>query len=77
MEEAAKANRVVVMDKGRVLLDGTPREVFQHDDALRAAGLEVPQATELSLLLKRDGVPLSGSILTIEELSRQLEELLS
>jgi energy-coupling factor transport system ATP-binding protein len=77
MEEAAKANRVVVMDKGRILLDGTPREVFQHDDALRAAGLEVPQATELSLLLKRDGVPLSGSILTIEELSRQLEELLS
>ena len=77
MEEAAKANRVIVMDKGAVLLDGAPRDVFQHDDQLRNAGLEVPQATELSLLLKRDGVAIDGSILTIEELSQQLEQLLS
>lgn len=77
MEEAAKANRVIVMDKGRVLLDGAPRDVFQHDDMLRNAGLEVPQATELSLLLKRGGVPIEGSILTIEELLQQLEQLLS
>ncbi len=77
MEEAAKANRVIVMDKGKILLDGTPRDVFQHDDLLREAGLEVPQATELSLLLKRDGVAIDGSILTIEELSAQLEQLLS
>jgi len=77
MEEAAKANRVIVMDKGKVLLDGSPRDVFQHDTILRKAGLEVPQATELSLLLKRDGVPLNGSILSIDELVSQLEPLLS
>ena len=77
MEEAAKANRVIVMDKGSILLDGSPRDVFQQDTVLRQAGLEVPQATELSLLLKRDGVAIDGSILTIEELSQQLEQLLS
>ena len=77
MEEAAKANRVIVMDKGSILLDGSPREVFQQDAVLRQAGLEVPQATELSLLLKRDGIAIDGSILTIDELSKQLEQLLS
>ena len=77
MDEAAKANRVVVMDKGAILLDGTPRDVFQQDAVLKKAGLDVPQATELSLLLKRDGAPIDGSILTIEELSQQLETILS
>ena len=77
MDEAAKANRVVVMDKGAVLLDGAPRDVFQQDAVLKKAGLDVPQATELSLQLKRAGAPLSGSILTIDELSQQLESILS
>jgi energy-coupling factor transport system ATP-binding protein len=77
MEEAVKANRVIVMDKGAILLDGTPRDVFQQEAVLRRAGLEVPQATALSLLLKHDGAAIDGSILTIEELSGQLEGLLS
>ena len=77
MDEAAKANRVVVMDKGAVLLDGAPRDVFQQDAVLKKAWLDVPQATELSLRLKRAGAPLSGSILTIDELSQQLETILS
>ncbi len=76
MDEAAEANRVVVMHKGDILLDGTPRDVFQQDDVLKKAGLDVPQATELSLQLRRAGAPLSGKILTIDELSLQLEALL-
>ena len=76
MDEAAKANRVIVMDKGTIILDGAPRDVFQQGDILRNAGLDVPQATALSQLLKRDGAPIEGKILTIEELGEQLAALL-
>lgn len=76
MDEAAKANRVIVMDRGSILLDGVPRDVFQQVDVLRSAGLDVPQATALSQLLKKDGLPLQGNVLTIEELSEQLAALL-
>ena len=76
MDEAAKANRVIVMDKGRILLDGAPRDVFQQVTSLRNAGLDVPQATALSQLLKKDGLPIQGNVLTIEELSGQLAALL-
>ena len=76
MDEAAKANRVIVMDKGTIILDGAPRDVFQQGEILRNAGLDVPQATALSQLLKRDGAPIEGKILTIEELGEQLAALL-
>ena len=76
MDEAAKANRVIVMDKGAIILDGAPRDVFQQGEILRNAGLDVPQATALSQLLKRDGAPIEGKILTIEELGEQLAVLL-
>jgi energy-coupling factor transport system ATP-binding protein len=54
MEEAARADRVVVMDEGRIVMEGTPREVFSHPDKLRSLGLDAPQATELILLLNKE-----------------------
>ena len=62
MDEAALADRVIVMDKGRVFLDGSPYEVFKHVDEIRSVGLDVPQATELALSLGME-----GNVLTVEE----------
>ena len=62
MDEAALADKVLVMDKGKVFLTGTPYEVFRHVDEIRGVGLDVPQATELALAL---GLP--GDILTYGE----------
>ncbi len=62
MDEAAMADRVIVMEQGKVLFDGAPCDVFQNVDELRRVGLDVPQATELALSL---GLP--GKILTLSE----------
>lgn len=59
MEEAAQADRVIVMKAGSVVLDGTPSEVFSHAAELRELNLDVPFATELSLELQEQGVPVS------------------
>ncbi len=67
MEEAAAADRVVVMDGGRVRMDGTPREVFSHVEELRATELDVPQPTELCYELRRHGVAVPGDVLTVSE----------
>lgn len=64
MDEAARADRIIVLDDGKVLLDGTPSEVFMHADELRLAGLDVPQCTDLVLRLKKRGINLSGSFNT-------------
>ena len=68
MDEAVKANRVIVMDEGRIILDGTPKEVFVNMDTLKNAKLDVPEATELSHLLIKDGISLNKDILDIDEL---------
>lgn len=67
MEEAAAADRVIVMDGGKVIDDGTPYEVFSNIKKIRSVGLDVPQSTELSELLKADGMDLPDNILTTEE----------
>lgn len=54
MEEAVRADRIMVMNEGEIYLEGTPREVFSKTDALKAAGLEAPQPTELLVLLNTD-----------------------
>ena len=69
MDEAVKANRVIVMDKGRIILDGTPKEVFVNVDTLKNAKLDVPEATELTHLLIKDGINLNKDILDIDELA--------
>ena len=67
MEEAAIADRVIVMEDGKVIDDGTPYEVFSNIKKIRSVGLDVPQSTELAELLREDGMDLPGDILTTEE----------
>ncbi|MBQ9414723.1 MAG: energy-coupling factor transporter ATPase, partial [Clostridia bacterium] len=76
MEEASRADRVVVMDDGRVLLDGTPREVFLQADTLRRVALDVPPAADLCIRLRRYGLPLPVDVLTEEECVEALAALL-
>lgn len=68
MDEAVKANRVIVMDEGKILLDGKPKEVFTHIETLKKAGLDVPEATELTHMLIKRGLDLPDDILSIDEL---------
>ncbi len=63
MNEAAEADRIVVLEKGRVIMDGTPREVFSEGEKLRAVGLATPQITELCDGLSAAGVGLPSGIL--------------
>ncbi|MBE6596017.1 MAG: energy-coupling factor transporter ATPase [Ruminococcaceae bacterium] len=67
MNEAARADRVVVIDDGRILMDGTPREVFAQPEKLMAAGLDVPQCTALVYALDGEGIALKGTPVTTEE----------
>lgn len=76
MDEAVKADRVIVMDEGQVILDGTPKEVFSHVEVLKNAGLDVPQVTELVHELNRCGLDLDPQILTEEECAAALASLL-
>ena len=73
MEEVIYANKVYVMDKGKVKLQGTPREVFSHVEELKELRLDVPQVTLLAHELKRQGLQLPDGILTIQELTDALK----
>lgn len=75
MEEAVEADRVIVMEKGRKVIEGTPKEVFSRVDELKRIGLDVPYMTELSQLLKEDGLNISEDILTVEEMVGELCQL--
>ena len=66
MDEAAQADRVIVLDDGLILMDGTPAEIFAHPAKLRRAGLDVPQSSALVELLKEQGIDLEGSCYTTE-----------
>ena len=77
MEEAARADRVIVINDGKIALDGTPREVFANVDRLRAMGLEAPQGNELVLELKKAGVNIDGDSLTEAECIETLYKFLS
>lgn len=72
MEEAVLADRVLVMDEGKVVKQGAPRRVFSQVEELRALELDVPQATELCYELKRSGVALPDDVLTVEECAAAL-----
>ena len=72
MEEAAAADRIVVMDQGHIVTQGTPHEIFSQTAAMRKLGLEVPVAAELAAELRQHGVHLSASIITAEELAAAL-----
>lgn len=76
MEEAIEADRIIVMDDGRIAMDGQPREIFSRVKELKSHGLDVPQVTELAWELKEAGIPLADGILSREELVEQLVPLL-
>lgn len=63
MDEAVKADRCIVMDRGKAVMDGAPAEIFTHVEELRALGLDVPQATELVYELRKRGIDLPAGIL--------------
>ena len=68
MEEAIAADRIVLMDAGRIVMDGTPREIFAQPERVRALGLDVPLAADLAERLRQGGRDLPQDILTDEEL---------
>lgn len=72
MEEAVAADRIMVLDKGCILMDGTPAEVFSRVDELKSIGLDVPPVTELARELQLAGVSLRPGILTVDELVQEL-----
>ena len=67
MNEAVQADRVAVMEEGKLILEGPPRDVFNQVDTMKSLGLDVPQVTELAARLKAVGVPLPDGILDREE----------
>ena len=77
MDEAIEADRVIVMDDGRVALQGTPKEVFSQVERLRELRLDVPHVTQLAHALQKEGVPLPNGILTIDEFVMALKEALA
>lgn len=77
MDEAVKADRVIVMDSGNVVLDGTPREVFAEEEIIEKAGLELPESAKLANALRRNGVSLPEGILTPEEFVEAFKKTVS
>ena len=77
MEEAARADRFIVINDGKLALDGTPREVFKNVEKLRSMGLEAPQGNELVLELKKAGLNIVGDSLTEDECIETLYKFLS
>jgi energy-coupling factor transport system ATP-binding protein len=77
MSEATLFDRVVVMDEGRKVMDGTPAEVFRRVDELREIGLDVPLAASLAHRLRSRGVPLAGDILSDADLREAISALRS
>lgn len=76
MDEAAQCNRVVVVDDGKAILDGSPKDVFKNVKLLKKKGLDVPQVTELCFELKQKGYNLPECVLTEDECVAELEKLL-
>lgn len=68
MDEAAQADRVVVMDKGKVIMEGIPRDIFSEVETMKKIGLDVPQVTELAYELRKEGIDISTEILNIDEM---------
>ena len=77
MDEAAQADRLVVMSKGKVRADGAPKEVFQDVEGLKAVGVTVPQTTELLWQLRQEGLNVPLDALSDEECATALRDLLA
>ena len=77
MDEAAQAERVVVMDSGEIVMNDTPKKVFSRVEELKNIGLDVPQVTELTHMLIDEGINLDSEIITEDECVQALSELLN
>ena len=75
MDEAAKADRIIVMDKGKIELEGTPKEVFSNVEQMKNLGLDVPQVTELAYELKKEGININTEILNVDEMVNAICQL--
>jgi len=75
MDEAVKAQRVVVIDSGKVIIDDTPRNVFKNVDMIRSIGLDVPQATLLAHELRKNGFDVRDDVLTVDECTEEIFRL--
>ena len=76
MNEAAEAGRVLVMNEGRVVMDGTPHEIFARSEELYAIGLAVPQTVELCAALRAEGFAMDDDVLTVDECAAAVFRLL-
>lgn len=76
MEEAVEAERIVVMDDSKLLMDGTPKEIFSNTEKIREIGLDVPQTCLLAEMLRADGIKLKNDLLSIDELVENITEIL-
>lgn len=76
MDEAVKANRVIVVDNGKIMIDDTPKNVFSQVIKLKEIGLDVPQVTELAYQLHQEGIPIAIDLLTVEECVAEIEKIL-
>lgn len=76
MDEAALADRTVVIDDGEIVLDGTPKDVFRNVEKIKSLGLDVPQVTELAYELRKKGIDISEDVLTVDECFAELLKIL-
>ncbi|MBO5930571.1 MAG: energy-coupling factor transporter ATPase, partial [Clostridia bacterium] len=76
MDEAVKADRVVVMDAGKIVMNDTPKKVFSQVKRLKELGLDVPQVTELAYGLKKQGVAIESDVLTVNECADEIMRVL-
>ena len=72
MDEAARADRVIVLDEGKVKFDDTPQKVFECEEELVQMGLDVPQSCALSHRLRKMGIPMKEGILTVQECAKEI-----
>lgn len=77
MDEAVKADRIIVVDHGQVIMEGKPKEVFKNVSKLKEIGLDVPQVTQLCYNLKKEGIDVPDDIITEEECIKVLKEILN
>lgn len=75
MDEAAQADRILVMDGGSVMMEGTPRDIFPQVEKMKKIGLDVPQVTELAYELKKAGIDINEKILNVDEMVNELCQL--
>ena len=75
MDEAVSADRVIVMDSGRIVMDGGPSQIFPQVERMHSLGLDTPQATELAYLLKKSGFNIDGTVLTVDDCISEISEL--